>query len=108
MYTSIMGDFKTEFSTRGGIQKGLFTVHCLLEINLFLCSFSSIFHLLCLKILFSTFQAPEILKSLEAMQTREVQSILIDHESLNVIIRFVEVTLAFSFLVLPSCNVLHT
>lgn len=32
-------------------------------------------------------QTPEILKSLEAMQTREVQSILIDHESLNVIIR---------------------
>lgn len=56
----------------------------------------------------SSFQAPEILKSLEAMQTREVQSILIDHESLNVIIRFVEVSLAFSFLVLLSCNVLHT
>ncbi|XP_005167632.1 telomere-associated protein RIF1 isoform X1 [Danio rerio] len=34
--------------------------------------------------------APEILKSLEAMQTREVQSILIDHESLNVIIRLLE------------------
>lgn len=107
MYTSIMGDFKTEFSARGGIQKGLFTVHGLLEINLFLCSFSSIFHLLWLKMI-SSFQAPEILKSLEAMQTREVQSILIDHESLNVIIRFVEVSLAFSFLVLPSCNVLHT
>ncbi|KAK9969221.1 hypothetical protein ABG768_027416 [Culter alburnus] len=35
-------------------------------------------------------KAPEILKSLEAMQTREVQSILIDHESLNVIIRLLE------------------
>ncbi|RXN29100.1 telomere-associated RIF1 [Labeo rohita] len=34
--------------------------------------------------------APEILKSLEAMQTREVQSILIEHESLNVIIRLLE------------------
>uniref|UniRef100_A0A672TAM9 Telomere-associated protein RIF1-like n=1 Tax=Sinocyclocheilus grahami TaxID=75366 RepID=A0A672TAM9_SINGR len=32
-------------------------------------------------------KTPEILKSLEAMQTREVQSILIEHESLNVIIR---------------------
>lgn len=103
-----MGDFKTEFSARGGIQKGLFTVHGLLEINLVLCSFSLIFHLFWLKMLFSTFQAPEILKSLEAMQTREVQSILIDHESLNVVIRFVEVSLAFSFLVLPSCSVLHT
>ncbi|KAK2905084.1 hypothetical protein Q8A67_006883 [Cirrhinus molitorella] len=35
-------------------------------------------------------KAPEILKSLEAMQTREVQSILIEHESLNVIIRLLE------------------
>ncbi|XDV30581.1 hypothetical protein PO909_033469 [Leuciscus waleckii] len=35
-------------------------------------------------------KAPEILKSLEAMQTREVQSILIDHESLNVVIRLLE------------------
>ncbi|KAI7808890.1 putative telomere-associated protein RIF1 [Triplophysa rosa] len=35
-------------------------------------------------------KTPEILKSLEAMQTREVQSILIDHESLNVIIRLLE------------------
>ncbi|XP_051998005.1 telomere-associated protein RIF1-like [Xyrauchen texanus] len=35
-------------------------------------------------------KAPEILKSLEAMQTREIQSILIDHESLNVIIRLLE------------------
>uniref|UniRef100_A0A672T900 Telomere-associated protein RIF1-like n=1 Tax=Sinocyclocheilus grahami TaxID=75366 RepID=A0A672T900_SINGR len=32
----------------------------------------------------------KILKSLEAMQTREVQSILIEHESLNVIIRLLE------------------
>uniref|UniRef100_A0A8C1JAN2 Replication timing regulatory factor 1 n=1 Tax=Cyprinus carpio TaxID=7962 RepID=A0A8C1JAN2_CYPCA len=35
-------------------------------------------------------KTPEILKSLEAMQTREVQSILIEHESLNVIIRLLE------------------
>ncbi|XP_026074056.1 telomere-associated protein RIF1 [Carassius auratus] len=35
-------------------------------------------------------KVPEILKSLEAMQTREVQSILIEHESLNVIIRLLE------------------
>ncbi|KAG1959922.1 telomere-associated protein RIF1 [Pimephales promelas] len=35
-------------------------------------------------------KAPEILKSLEALQTREVQSILIDHESLNVVIRLLE------------------
>lgn len=45
-----------------------------------------------------TFQTPEILKSLEAMQTREVQSILIEHESLNVIIRFVEISHTFLFL----------
>lgn len=96
-----MGDFKTEFSAGGGIQKGL------LETNLFLCSFPLVFHLLWLK-MFSTFQAPEILKSLEAMQTREVQSILIDHESLNVIIRLDEISHTFSFLVLPSCSVLHT
>uniref|UniRef100_A0A672Q2N7 Telomere-associated protein Rif1 N-terminal domain-containing protein n=1 Tax=Sinocyclocheilus grahami TaxID=75366 RepID=A0A672Q2N7_SINGR len=41
----------------------------------------------------------KILKSLEAMQTREVQSILIEHESLNVIIRFVEISRTFHFLV---------
>lgn len=35
-------------------------------------------------------KAPEILKTLEAMQTKELQSILIDHESLNVIIRLQE------------------
>jgi len=45
--------------------------------------------------MFSTFQAPEILKSLEALQTREVQSILIDHESLNVVIRFDEISLSW-------------
>ncbi|XP_026127453.1 telomere-associated protein RIF1-like isoform X2 [Carassius auratus] len=38
----------------------------------------------------SSKKTPEILKSLEAMQTREVQSILIEHESLNVIIRLLE------------------
>ncbi|TRY59293.1 hypothetical protein DNTS_016369 [Danionella cerebrum] len=35
-------------------------------------------------------KTPEILRSLEAMKTREIQSILIDHESLNVIIRLIE------------------
>uniref|UniRef100_A0A8C2FC70 Replication timing regulatory factor 1 n=1 Tax=Cyprinus carpio TaxID=7962 RepID=A0A8C2FC70_CYPCA len=35
-------------------------------------------------------KVPEILKSLEAMRNREVQSILIEHESLNVVIRLLE------------------
>ncbi|XP_062861984.1 telomere-associated protein RIF1 [Trichomycterus rosablanca] len=35
-------------------------------------------------------KTPEILKTLEAMQTKDMQSVLMDHESLNVVIKLLE------------------